>query len=63
MVVKALDEILYVRPEYLEEHQVVCIAVDHFYVALGGTHTKEGYVAHEMDLSDNSPLKIDSDDD
>ena len=60
-VIKALDEMIKIRPEHSTEHQELWIKIDQPNMALGGTHTKEGYL--DLTYSDNSPLKFEEDGD
>jgi len=60
-IVKVLDEMIYVKPEDLSEKYADWIEVESQNIAKEGTHVKEKNLIKDSNSSDDSPHKMDSD--
>ncbi len=58
-----LDELIYVKPEEYSERYAEWIEVESANLAHEGTYVKERPMVKDLNSSDDSPIKMDSDDD
>ena len=54
---------LNIKSKYIQDENSKWLTIDDPELAAEGTHIKEEYFKNDMNSSDNSPVKIDSDDD